>query len=86
MRPPHFIHRLSIVQLDVQVLIYALERPADLDFVLEFDGDFVLDERFEETSHSSLAPMQYLPCTSDGEYMAAYDGPEEEHCKVCGIW
>jgi hypothetical protein len=43
MRPSHLIHRLSIIQLDVQILVHALERPADLDFVLEFDGDFVLD-------------------------------------------
>ena len=50
MRPPHLIHRLRIIQLDVEVLVDALECAADLDFVLEFDGDFVLDERFEETS------------------------------------
>jgi hypothetical protein len=48
MRPPQLIYRLCIVQLDVQVLVYALECAADLDFVFEFDGDFVLDERFEE--------------------------------------
>jgi hypothetical protein len=48
MRPPHLIHRLRVIQLDVQVLIHALERAADLHFVLEFDGDFVLDEGFEE--------------------------------------
>jgi len=50
MRPPHLIHRLGVIQLDVQILVHALERPADLDLVLEFDGDFVLDERFEETA------------------------------------
>lgn len=56
MRPPHLIHRLSIIQLDIEVLVHALERPADLHFVLELDGDFVLDERFEETdSHQTSA-------------------------------
>lgn len=50
MRPPQLIHRLGIVQLNVQILIYALERPADLHFVLEFDGDFVLYECFEEAA------------------------------------
>jgi hypothetical protein len=54
MRPPHLIHRLCIIQLDVQVLVHALERSADLHFVFEFDGDFVLDERFEETVVSLL--------------------------------
>ena len=55
MRPPQLIHRFCIVQLDVQVLVHALECAADLDFVLEFDGDFVLDERFEEAIALLLA-------------------------------
>jgi hypothetical protein len=55
MRPPQLIHRLCIVQLDVQILVYTLECPADLDFVLEFDRDFVLDERFEEAIALSVA-------------------------------
>lgn len=48
MRPSHLIYRLSIIQLDVEVLVYALEGSADLHFVLEFDRDFVLHERLEE--------------------------------------
>lgn len=47
--PPHLVHGLSVVQLDVQVLVHALQCAADLHFVLEFDRDFVLDQRFEET-------------------------------------
>ncbi len=53
MWPPHLVDGLGIIQLDVQVLIHALQRPADLDLVLEFDGDFVRDERFEETNTPS---------------------------------
>ena len=53
MWPAHLVDSLGVIQLDVQVLIYALQRPADLDLVLEFDGDFVLDERFEETDTSA---------------------------------
>jgi hypothetical protein len=49
MRPPHLIHGLCVIELDVQVLVDGLEGAADLDFVFEFDGDFLLDERFEET-------------------------------------
>jgi hypothetical protein len=49
MRPPHLIHGLCVIELDIQVLVDALEGAADLDFVFEFDGDFLLDERFEET-------------------------------------
>jgi hypothetical protein len=55
MRPPQLIHRLGIIQLNVQVLVYALEGAADLDFVLQFDGDFVLDERLEEAGANMLA-------------------------------
>jgi len=49
MRPPQLICRLRIIKLDIQILIDAFQRTADADFVLEFDGDFVLDERLEET-------------------------------------
>jgi hypothetical protein len=49
-RPPQLIRRLSIIQLDIQVLIHALQRAADADFVLEFDSDFMLYERLEETT------------------------------------
>jgi hypothetical protein len=49
MRPPHLIHRLRIIQLNIQILVHTLERAADLHFVLEFDSDFVFDERFEKT-------------------------------------
>lgn len=52
MRPPNFIYCLSIVQLDIQVLVDALQCPADLDFVLEFHGDFMLDEGLEEAMPS----------------------------------
>ncbi len=49
MWPPHLIHGLGIVQLDVQILVYTLQGSSYLHLVLEFNGDFVLDERFEET-------------------------------------
>ena len=41
--PPLHVHGLGVVQLDVQVLVHALQRAADLHFVLEFDCDFVLN-------------------------------------------
>lgn len=43
-----FLHHCDIIQLDVQVLIHALQRAADRDIILELDGDFVVDQRFEE--------------------------------------
>jgi hypothetical protein len=57
MRPPDLIHRLCVVQLDVQVLVHALQCATDLDFILEFDSDLVLDERLEETR--SLSAQYY---------------------------
>jgi hypothetical protein len=54
MWPPHLIHRLGVVQLDVQILVHALQCAAYLHFILEFDGDFVVDERFEEAACALL--------------------------------
>lgn len=39
----------DVVELDVEVLIDALEDTADLDVVLELDGHLVVDEGLEET-------------------------------------
>ena len=40
---------LDVLQLDVEVLVHALERAADLDVVLELDRDLVVDQGLEET-------------------------------------
>lgn len=48
MWPLRLIRRLSVIQLDIQVLVDALQRAAYADFILEFDRDFAFDERFEE--------------------------------------
>lgn len=40
----------NIVELDVEVLIYALERAAEADVVFELDGDLMVDEGFEEAA------------------------------------
>jgi len=48
MRVFQLIHNRDVVQLDIQILIHALQCPTDRDVVLEFDGDFVVDQRLEE--------------------------------------
>lgn len=59
MRPPDLVYCLRVVELDVQVLIHALQCASDLDFVLELHGDLVLDERLEETTNwSALLPLE----------------------------
>lgn len=61
-RPPHLIHRFCIIQLDVEVLVDALQYSLDLDFVLEFDDDFVLHERLEETGYVSKHDITIMCC------------------------
>jgi hypothetical protein len=50
MRILNFLHHTDIVQLNVQILVDRLQRPADLDIILELDGDLVVNEGFEETA------------------------------------
>lgn len=50
MRVLELLDDLDVVELDVEVLVHALQRAADLDVVLELDRDLVVDERFEETA------------------------------------
>lgn len=38
----------DVVELDVEILVHALERAAKLDVVLELHRDLLVDERLEE--------------------------------------
>lgn len=85
--PPQLVDGLGVVQLDVQVLVDALERAADLDFVLELYGDFVLDERLEEaTARVSGGSclrlrLRWALAVGGGLELAGVGEPEEEHCR-----
>ena len=48
MRVLELLHNADIIQLDVQVLIHAFQCAADLNIVLELDGDLMVDEGLEE--------------------------------------
>ena len=48
MRVLDLLHDLDVVELDVEVLVDALEDAADLDVVFELDCDLVVDEGLEE--------------------------------------
>ena len=50
MRVLQVVDDADVVQLDVEVLVDALERAADLDVVLELDGDLVVDQGLEEAA------------------------------------
>ena len=56
MRVLELFHHGNVVQLDVQVLVHALQRALELNVVLELDGDLLVDERFEEADRNALAP------------------------------
>jgi hypothetical protein len=49
MRILYLLNDTNIIQLDIQVLIHTLQRPPDLDVVLQLDRNFVVHEGFEET-------------------------------------
>jgi hypothetical protein len=42
------LDNLDVVELDVEVLVHALEDALELDVVLELDRDLVVDEGLEE--------------------------------------
>lgn len=48
MRIFHFLKYLNIIQLDVEELVDGFQGAFDGDVVFELDGDFVVDEGFEE--------------------------------------
>lgn len=58
------LHHRDILQLDVEVLVDALESAADLDIVLELDRDLVVDEGLEEAGCCEKVrnlPILYFP-------------------------
>lgn len=49
MRVLQLLHDRNVIQLNVEVLVYALERSLELDVVFELHRDFMVNEGFEET-------------------------------------
>lgn len=56
----HLFHYLDIFQLDVEVLIHALEYAFKLYVVLELDGDLVVDQSLEEASNRGVSEPDIL--------------------------
>lgn len=50
MRVLQLLHDRYVIQLNVEVLVYALERSLELDVVFELHRDFMVNEGFEETA------------------------------------
>ena len=50
MRVLHLLDHRDVIQLDVEVLVDALERAADLYVVLELDRDLRVDQGLEEAA------------------------------------
>lgn len=55
------LHDGNVVELDVEVLIHALERAAELNVILELHRDFLLDERLEEAEEEHSCVMLREP-------------------------
>lgn len=49
MRILELLDDLDVIELDVEVLVHALENALELDVVFQLHGDLVVDERLEET-------------------------------------
>jgi len=60
------LEHLDVVELDVEVLVDALEDAADLDVVLELDRDLVVDKGFEEAASSGSDSDSGMPVGGDG--------------------
>lgn len=68
MRVLDLLQYLDVVELDVEVLVDALEDAADLDVVLKLDGHLMVDEGLEEamscvsteTSNLAIPPISSL--------------------------
>jgi hypothetical protein len=51
MRVLDLLDDLDVIELDIEVLVDALERAADLYVILELDRHLMVDERLEEAVH-----------------------------------
>lgn len=86
MRILDLLDDLHILQLDVEELVHALESAADGDVVLELDGDFGVDEGFEEAelritlvSAVQRCRGQLIVALRGNVVRARVDVPEEKH-------
>lgn len=57
MRVLQLLDNRNVIELDVEVLVDALEHAADLDVVFELDGDLTVDERLEKAKEKHLVPF-----------------------------
>ena len=55
MRIFDLFYHCDIIKLDVKVLVHRLQRPTDLDIVLELNGDFMVDQSLKETIQSNIS-------------------------------
>lgn len=57
------LDNLYILQLDVEILVDALEDAADLDIIFELDRDLLVDERLEEAEMPSAVGSAGSPAS-----------------------
>jgi hypothetical protein len=52
----HLLDHRDVIQLDVEVLVHALQRAAHGDIILELDGDLVVHQSLEEAVYRKHIP------------------------------
>lgn len=57
MRILELLYYLDVIELDVEVLVHAFQNALELDVVFELYGDFMVDERLEETTANESASI-----------------------------
>jgi len=70
MRILQLFHHLYIIELDVEILIDRFQGSANLDIILELDGDFVIDQGLEETDYGGQTSARVLPGRARGSSVA----------------
>lgn len=67
MRVLELLDDLDVVELDVEVLVDALEHAADLDVILQLDRDLMVDEGLEEAVSPRGQRYSFLTDPSRGQ-------------------
>jgi hypothetical protein len=87
MRVLELFHDGNIVELDVEILVDAFESSANLNIVLQLDGDLMINERLEEAMEWQISTIVRFRSTTGGScdddspipWWASMHSPEEEH-------
>lgn len=81
MRILELLHHLNVIELDVEVLVHALQNALELDVVFELHGDLMVDERLEETNPKNQHPSVNFTCPLLLHHVSISIAGEKTHLK-----